>query len=80
MIYSTILPVSQPYSAERLATLNTELEKMTEKDGKRACTLQGNAKVKCTLVQALRFYTGRTAHRGSRGVVLLFLDHGTRRG
>jgi len=38
------------------------------------------AKVKCTLVQALRLCTGRTAHRGSRGIALLFLDHDTRRG
>ena len=37
-------------------------------------------KVKCTLVQALRLCTGRTAHRGSRGIALLFLYHGTRRG
>ena len=37
-------------------------------------------KVKCTLVQALRLCTGRTIHRGSRGIALLFLDHGTRRG
>jgi len=37
-------------------------------------------KVKCTLVQALRLCTGRTAHGGSRGIALLFLDHGTRRG
>jgi hypothetical protein len=37
-------------------------------------------KVKCTLVQALRLCTGRTAHRGSRGIALIFLDHGTRRG
>ena len=36
--------------------------------------------VKCTLVQALRLCTGRTAHRGNRGTVLLFLNHGTRRG
>ena len=36
-------------------------------------------KVKCTVVQALRLCTGRTAHRGSRGIALLFLDHGTRR-
>ena len=36
--------------------------------------------VKCTHVQALRLCTGRTAHRGSRGIALLFLDHGTRRG
>jgi len=37
-------------------------------------------KVKCTFVQALRICTGRTAHRGSRVIALLFLDHGTRRG
>jgi hypothetical protein len=36
--------------------------------------------VKCTLVQALRLCTGRTAHRGSKGIDLPFLDHGTRRG
>jgi len=36
-------------------------------------------KVKCTLVQALRLCTGRTAHRGSRGIALLFHDHYTRR-
>ena len=35
-------------------------------------------KVKCTLVEALRLCTGCTAHRGSRGIALLFLDHGTR--
>ena len=37
-------------------------------------------KVKCTLVQALRLCTGRTAHRGSRGMALPFHDYGTRRG
>jgi len=37
-------------------------------------------KVKCTLVQALRLCAGRTAHRGSRAIALLFLDHGIRRG
>jgi hypothetical protein len=37
-------------------------------------------KVKVTLVQALRICTGRTAHRGSRGIALPFQDHGTRRG
>jgi len=36
-------------------------------------------KVKCTLVQALRLCTGHMAHRGSRGIALLFLDHDTRR-
>ena len=39
-----------------------------------------HVKVKCTLVQALRLCTGRTAHRGSRGIALPFHDHGTRRG
>ena len=37
-------------------------------------------KVKCTLVQALRLCTGRTAHRGSIGLALPFHDHGTRKG
>ena len=37
-------------------------------------------RVKCTLVQTLRLCTGRTAHRGSRGIALLFLDHDTGRG
>ena len=37
-------------------------------------------KVKYTPVQALTLCTGRTAHRGSRSIPLLFLDHGTRRG
>jgi len=31
-------------------------------------------------VQELRLCTNRTANRGSRGIALLFLDHGTRRG
>ena len=37
-------------------------------------------KVKVTLVQALRLCTGHTAHSGSKGIALLFHDHGTRRG
>ena len=37
-------------------------------------------KVKVTLIQALRLYTGRSAHRGSRGIALPFHYHGTRRG
>jgi hypothetical protein len=36
-------------------------------------------KVKCTILQALRLCTGRTVQGGSRGVALLFHDHGTRR-
>jgi hypothetical protein len=44
------------------------------------CRIYIKVKVKCTLVQALRLCTGRTANRGSRGIALLFHDHGTRRG
>ena len=36
--------------------------------------------IKCTLVQALRLCTGPMAHRGSRGIALVFPDHGNRRG
>ena len=43
------------------------------------CNDKDSKKVKCTLVQALRLCTGRTAHSGSRGIALLFLEHGTRR-
>ena len=39
-----------------------------------------NVKFKFTLAQALRLCTGRTAHRGSRGIALHFHDHGTRKG
>ena len=42
--------------------------------------LQVKVKVKCTLVQALRLCTDRTAHKESRCIALLFLDRGTRRG
>jgi len=42
--------------------------------------LIGKSKVKCALLQALRLCTGRTARRGSRGISLLFLYNGTRRG
>ena len=40
----------------------------------------GKDKVNCSLVQALRLCTGRTAHRRSRGIALPFHDHGTKRG
>ena len=46
-----------------------------------ACTTGAcKVKLKCTNVQALRLCTGRTAHRGSRGIALSFPDHGTRSG
>ena len=44
------------------------------------CVWQHWIELKCSLVQALRLCTGRMAHRGSRGIALLFLDHSTRRG
>jgi len=37
-------------------------------------------KGKVHIVQALRLCAGRTAHTGSRGIAILFLDHGTGRG
>jgi hypothetical protein len=37
-------------------------------------------KVKCTLLEAQRLCTGRTAYRGSRDIALPFHDHGTRSG
>jgi len=45
-----------------------------------AYNMYPKVKVKCILVQALRLCTGRTAHRGSRGIALHLLDHDTRRG
>ena len=39
----------------------------------------GKGKIKCTLVQAMRLCTDRTAYRGNRGIALPFHDHGTRR-
>jgi hypothetical protein len=36
------------------------------------CMRKGKVKVKCTLVQALRLCTGRTAHRGSRRIAVLY--------
>ena len=38
------------------------------------------SKVKVHPCKTLRLCTGRTEHRRSRGIALLFLDHGTRRG
>jgi hypothetical protein len=48
--------------------VETETEKLTK------------GMVRCTLVQVLGLCTYRTARKGSRGLALLFLDHGTIRG
>jgi len=57
---------------KQIKAIREELRFLAGRDGKK--------KLKCTLVQALRLCTVRTAHRGSRAVALHFLDHGTRRG
>ena len=49
-------------------------------DGLDPLAVAASDKVKCTLVHALRPCTGRTAHRESRVIALLLLDHGIRRG
>jgi len=41
------------------------------------CEAKGKVKVKCALVQALRLCTGRTAHRGSRGIAVLYRHWGS---
>ena len=43
------------------------------------CSGTAKVNIKWALVQALRLYTGPTVHKGSRGIALLFFDHGTRR-
>ena len=42
--------------------------------------VHSKSKVKVILVVALRLCTGRTAHRGSRGIALPFHDHGIKEG
>ena len=44
------------------------------------CKTQVSIHRYCTLVQALRLCTGRTAQRVGTGIALLFLEHVTRRG
>jgi hypothetical protein len=53
-----------PKSPELLKTKETQISKSVK------------VKVKCTLVQALRLCTGRTAHRVSRCIALPFLEGG----
>ena len=61
--------------ALRANSTDQELNDFYNRDG--VCLLHGtdwSFYVKCTLVQAVRLCTGRTAHRGSRGIALLFHD------
>jgi len=50
-----------PFAAVHKNTAHNLLDLEDEK-------LKVKVKVKCTLVQVLRLCTGRTAHRGSRGI------------
>ena len=65
--------------AFRVSRLNSFIHQHSTLHGKVAFMYQ-KVKVKCTIVQALRLCTGRTAHRGNKGIALPFHDHGTRRG
>ena len=67
---------------DELQGIGREVEVVTLKTTSRAYLSSnlGKAKVKCTLVQALRLCTGRMAHRGNSGTVLPILDQSTRRG
>jgi len=47
------------------------------RNGRAVDYCKGKVKLECTLVQEMRLYKSRTAHRL---IALLFLDHGTRRG
>ena len=58
----------------------THSHKPPNADFRHQCRITRKVKVQCTLVQALRLCTDRTAHRGIRVIALLFHDHGTRRG
>jgi len=46
----------------------------SQSHSKKSRVIRRKVKVKVTLVQALRLCTGRMAHRGSRGIALLFHD------
>ena len=59
---------------------NLKNEEVMTRVGSQRHSKNKMVKVKCTLVLALRLCTGRTAYGGSRGIALLFHDHGSRRG
>ena len=83
-----LLPVpkftyQQLYYSNSIATLSYFYVQFTSKYGRctgRTVFVCKKVKVKCALLQALRLSTDRTVRKGSRGIVLLFLDHGPRRG
>jgi hypothetical protein len=63
----------------RLVFHNSSLWVLLGLISEKKLSIRCKVKVKCTLVQALRLCTGRTAPTGSRGIALLFHDYGTRR-
>jgi hypothetical protein len=90
--HNTLFANSKRNKTEKRATKTEEEKSDEEGSSERHFLLEGSqvstarpsgnsskGKVKCTPVKALRLCAGRTAHRGSRGIALLFLDHGTRR-
>ena len=66
------------FSAILVVYNETTRHYVSEEDIKNSYIHISKVNVKCTLVEALRLCTGRTAHRGRRA--LPFHDHGTRRG
>ena len=71
------------FQLQMINDLAVELPWSKFRDGRRATCKRDAyrlwAKTECICVQALRLCTGRTAHRGSRGIALPFHD-GTRKG
>ena len=81
----TILAVETPVKLRLLSPTNTLTQPLIRSSFEKHFYIRTgldwvytHSKVKCPVVQALRLCTGRTAHRGSRGIALLFLDHGTK--
>ena len=64
----------------KYCTLSISHNELTEQQKRTVLNTKQTSKVKCSLVQALRLCTGSSTYRRSRGIALLFLDHGTRRG
>ena len=73
-----LLGSSSPRRTTDCLILQDGAHKLYRKVGEKTPFYAAYSKVKCTLVQALRLCTVRTAQSGSRGVALLFYDHGTR--
>jgi len=60
------------FTFEILNPSNNCVSALIESAIRMICHIHAHKKVKCTVVQALRLCTGRTAHRGSRGIAVLY--------